>query len=120
MSIPAKTDKWIVFALMVGLGAFYVSRNTLPEGSSKIIWFATPITFGAVLTACYLAWCAICRWLSRLLRIVPASKSVRVFANGSFFALVLALNFLPLEPVTMTFHVPAKDRTQTSTAVPGS
>jgi hypothetical protein len=118
MSIPQRADKWIVLALMVGLGVFYVSGNTLPDGHSMVPWVATPITFGAVLTACYLGWCAICRRVARLLRVVPTSGHVRLFANGSFFVIMLALNFIPFEAKTVTIHFPAKDHARNSAAAP--
>ena len=113
MNIPRSADKWIVFALMVGLGAFYVSRSTLPDGHSIMPWVATPITFGAVLTVLYLGWCAICRLISRLLRVVPTSGRVRLFANASFVVIMFALNFIPFE-ARFTMQMPAKHRTQSS------
>jgi hypothetical protein len=117
MSIPQTADKWIVFALMVGLGVFYVLRDTMPDGFRTLAWFVTPIIFGALFTGCYVVWCATCRLLSRILRVVPTSGNVRLFANSSFFVIVLALIFAPFK-TTMTLRLPAKEDAQTSIAAP--
>jgi hypothetical protein len=114
MSIPQRADKWIVFVLMVGLGTFYVSGHSLPDGHDLLPSIATALTFGALLTAVYLGWCAICRLLARRLRVVPSSGQVRLVANGSFFAIMLALHFISFEPMTLTLHLPAKEHAQTS------
>jgi hypothetical protein len=99
---------------MVGLGAFYVSRNTWPDGRGIMPWIATPITFGAVMTVLYLGWCAMWHLISRLLRVVPTSGRVRLFSNVSFAVMMLALIFIPFEPITFTIQMPTKHRAQSS------
>jgi hypothetical protein len=96
---------------MVALGIAYVPRNAAPFGSSAIVWFATPVVFGAAFTVCYLVWCAICRLIAR---VVPSSPgSVRLFANAGFLVIMLAVIFVPFEK-TATIRMPAQGQVQTT------
>jgi hypothetical protein len=115
MSIPQKADKWIVFVLAFALGVVELLRSVVPGGFTAFEWAALPLICAVSLTICYVIWSAACRLIARLMLIIPTAGNVRILANGSFLAIMLALilvpYFLPYRR-TEVFVVPAKVRIQ--------
>jgi len=105
MSVPQRADKWIVFVSMFGLVVVQLLRSTVPGGFGAIAWVAIPVVISAVSTACFVVWCTTCRVLA--LRIAPNSRNIRIYANASFFVVLLTLILVPYES-TMTVQLPAK------------
>jgi len=106
MRIPQQADKWIVFVLMLGVGAADFLRGPLPAEFGVVARVGLPLIFGVVFTAGYVLWCLACRGIARLLQAAPESAAVRVFANVSFLLLV-AVMFIPIRTHAVRRDLPA-------------
>lgn len=109
MNVPQKTDKWIVFVIVLAVGIVDSLRST---GIDTIERLVLPLMFAATITISYVIWCALCRLTTRLPRKRPAAVSVRVFVNGVFLAFIVFAIFVPIPTVTVT--IPAKISIKTS------
>jgi hypothetical protein len=101
MNIPPKSDKWIAFLLIVGLGGLGYSQDTgfrlAPAG-----WLLDAVPIAVLLTLLYVIWSALCRALANRIRTSAHGMTACAVSNAIFGVFVVLTFFWLYTPVYTT------------------
>jgi hypothetical protein len=103
MRISQSVDKWIVFAALLATALIDLAFSTLPGGRGLAL-AVIPAAFALIGMTVYVLWCALCRFVCRL---IAAEARTRLIANGvAFLAFALMVSWpllFPGQVITETF-----------------